>query len=867
MFFPLKQFGRIEDCGLSVRWDAVALTQEVERRAAALSQMGIGRGSTVAIALDAGIHFFVDLFAAWAVGSTVASLDSALTEGELKRLVHFAKAAALRIDREGVALDDLQIPILRHDFVQVRAAPRSVLAESDPSDPALVLFTSGTTGSPKGVVLSFGALAERVRLNIEAISKSALARTLVTLPTHFGHGLIGNALTPLIAGGDIVLYPRDVSLAVRLGNIVDKHGITFMSSVPALWRMATRFSPPSGDSLVRVHVGSAPLSAQLWSDIAAWSRAEVVNCYGMTETANWIAGASSRVDMITDGLVGRPWGGTAAVVDDQGVIQGKGEGEIVLKSPTAMSGYLNRPDLTEAVLRKGWFHTGDRGKIDNLGRIWLTGRIKDEINRAGFKVQPAEIDMLLEGHPAIDEACVFAIPDPISGESIGAAIRLARGATVDTGSLRSWCLQRVRKQAVPEHWFIVNDIPRNARGKVSRDTVRGTLIANAESGQAHDQSRAREAEVEFPSGAEAANDTTTLVRTVLVAVERAWTGILGKQSFGMKIRWDEAGGDSLDTMRLWLRLEETLRAQIPLDLLDSSFTPNQLAAAIVKHLGTYGFQAGKRIVVFLMPGAAGDLPDLARFRRAFGSEIWFITIRYPPWHEMLHVGAGFALMVNSAVEQVLKQCDEDPVLLAGHSFGGFVAWEVARRLVDSGHSIGFLGLIDTRRENLLQLRRSLLDKTKSAVRLLTSRSALSVALQSLISFLCHVSAVPLLRAIGALATLLPEKVAFNLHWHLVTQLRYNALQRWTLRALKVPAILFRSDDQTSDGYDYGWGALCSDLSIIHIGGSHDFMLNTHLEILHAPFLEAVQLARRTQSRTVASPRTGERGLSRDPILP
>jgi len=163
---------------------------------------------------------------------------------------------------------------------------------------------------------------------------------------------------------------------------------------------------------MRVHVGSAPLSARSWSEIAAWSQAEVVNCYGMTETANWISGASSRSDAIADGLLGKPWGGAASVIDDDGSIQATGTGEIIVKSPSLMSGYLKREDLTTAAMIDGWFRTGDRGTVDELGRIWLTGRIKDEINRAGFKVQPAEIDMLLETHPAIAETCCLCCSRP-----------------------------------------------------------------------------------------------------------------------------------------------------------------------------------------------------------------------------------------------------------------------------------------------------------------------------------------------------------------------------------------------------------------------------------------------------------------------
>jgi oxalate---CoA ligase len=291
-----KRWGGIEDVGLGLIWDATTLDDEVNRRAAVLSQMGIGRGSVVAIGHGGTARFFADLFATWSVGAAAACLDATLKPSELRTVVAFARSAVLLVDG-AASVDHLPVPIV--DLC--RESPRSFSGGApphDPDDPALVPFTSGTTGAPKGVVLSFRALQARIDANIVAIGTAALARTLVSLPTHFGHGLIGNCLTPLLAGGDIVLHPLGIPMANDLGRIIDQHSITFMSSVPTLWRLALTRSPrPAGGSLVRVHVGSAPFPAALWSEVVAWSDAEVVNCYGTTETANWIAGASSRADV------------------------------------------------------------------------------------------------------------------------------------------------------------------------------------------------------------------------------------------------------------------------------------------------------------------------------------------------------------------------------------------------------------------------------------------------------------------------------------------------------------------------------------------------------------------------------------------
>lgn len=470
----LVKLGGIVDVRRGTRWTSAMLRREIGARTTALSNAGLGRGDVVVIAHEGSAPFFADLLAIWHMGATAACLEPALSAHEQAIVLNFVQPAAILIDGEGVA-GACGVPQLAlSDTATPGNAPSAVAV--DPEAAALVLFTSGTTGAPKGVVLSFRALRMRVARNIAEIGRPALARSLITLPTHFGHGLIGNALTPLAAGGDIVLTPAGLPLARNLSRVIDEHNITFLSSVPAFWRLALKSAaPPLKQTLKRVHVGSAPLSAGLWADIVNWSGAEVVNCYGMTEAANWIAGASSR-DTISDGLVGKPWGGIAAVSNGDDAPQPVGEGEIVVRSPSLMSCYLHRPDLTSQALRDGWLHTGDRGTIDMGGNIRLTGRIKDEINRAGLKVQPAELDMLLETHPAVAEACTFALDDAISGEMVAAAIRLLPGAAVDVETLRSWCRTRLRREMVPERWFVVEDIPRTPQGKVNRAMVRQRLI-------------------------------------------------------------------------------------------------------------------------------------------------------------------------------------------------------------------------------------------------------------------------------------------------------------------------------------------------------------------------------------------------------
>jgi len=436
---------------------------EVEQRARAFREAGLGPGCCAVVARPAPVDYLRDIFALWEAGVMAVAVNPGITQEERSNVMRATGASAL----------------LDEDAISLAAATVSTGSSPlGPDDPALTLMTSGTTGRPKGIVQTQRSLSARVALNVAAIGQADLRTSLCVLPLHFGHGLIGNIFTVMVAGGTLVLWPQPSIDEMRgFGALVDARRITFMSSTPSFWTVAMRLSTRPVHAMRRVHVGSAPLSIEHWRAIAGWTGTRnVFNMYGMTETANWIGGASLEDLGAADGLVGKPWGGGAAVLDESGNVLRQGLGEVLVATPSIMSGYLGMEAETRAAFHGSWLRTGDTGRIDADGCLTLVGRIKNEINRGGVKVPAEEIDMLLERHPAVREACAFALPDPIAGEAVAAAIVLAEDA--DIPALRAWCRERCRAEAVPSKIFVLDAIPRNDRGKIVRDRVRDAALAS-----------------------------------------------------------------------------------------------------------------------------------------------------------------------------------------------------------------------------------------------------------------------------------------------------------------------------------------------------------------------------------------------------
>ena len=429
----------------------------------------------------------MDLLAIWSVGGTAVPIDSRMTDFEVETLAGAGRpgfsvwerspspALAKSLEGSGVTLLSSTEAMEAGGSVAPSAAPVG------PDQDALILFTSGTTGQPKGVVHTYGSLAARWQALRQHLGVAEHRRTLCLLPTHFGHGLVCNALFPWLSGQHLfVLPPFRPDLLTDLGPLIDRHEITFLSSVPPVWRLALRSSrPPERGSLARVFCGSAPFPAQLWQGVREWSGArDVRNAYGITETGSWLAGPDAG-EPPEEGLVGRAFGGELRVLpagSEQSPAEASplpvGEAGLVwVKTPALMRGYLDREDLTRAVVTDGWFLTGDIGYFDDRGRLFLRGREREEINKGGMKVYPADIDSVVERFEGATDVCAFAVPDPLLGEEVAVAVVLSQSDPAVLSRLYDWAAAHLARHQMPSRWYLLAEIPRTSRGKVNRAAI------------------------------------------------------------------------------------------------------------------------------------------------------------------------------------------------------------------------------------------------------------------------------------------------------------------------------------------------------------------------------------------------------------
>jgi acyl-CoA synthetase (AMP-forming)/AMP-acid ligase II len=462
---------------------------ELDRAASALARSlreeGAAPGDRLVLTNYNTAEFFVGLFGAARAGLVAVPLDPGLAPPELRNVLDHARPHSVVVgDRSAAIFEPLGVRLRRIE--EDLAAAAGPVTDGDAGDddaspdPALILYTSGTTGTPRGAVHSHAGVLARLEGIVSWFGLGTDDRSMCLLPTHFGHGLVCVCLSALHYGGTLVLCrPFDLELLPRVFALADEHRVTTFSTVPTIIRLLLRnhaIAPPASGRLRFVTCASAPLHPQEGEAFEARFGVPLLNCYGLTEGGTW--SALSPVDPARD----RRSVGTAvgcafrAVTIDEDTGQATelpaGEiGELQVSGPSVMLGYQGDPEATARVLRDGWLTTGDLGSVDAGGRVYLAGRSKELIIRAGANIYPAEIEGVLLRHPDVAEAYVVGLDHEVLGEKVGAAVVRVQGTQVSERDLIGHCREVLAAYKCPETIRFVDAVPKTSRGKVTRASL------------------------------------------------------------------------------------------------------------------------------------------------------------------------------------------------------------------------------------------------------------------------------------------------------------------------------------------------------------------------------------------------------------
>lgn len=448
--------------------------REVEDRAAAfaeqLAERGVGEGDVLAVMLPNSLELLIGILGAWRVGAAATPINPTFTARELDYQLADSGAKLLLALPGTVSGIDLITP------EQMRDRPE--LAVPDPEialgQLALLVYTSGSTGQPKGVMLDHANALAMTGQMVDTFALSADDHALLVLPLFHVNSIMVSFLTPMSVGGRVTVLDRfapDTFLAA-----IERFRPTYFSAVPAIYaRLAELPENTTFDasSLRFAICGAAPVSKELLERIEQRYGISLVEGYGLTETT-CASTCNPVVGVRKPGTVGPALSGQRiAIIDPQGNTVPAGErGEVVISGPTIMRGYLGRPDATAETIRNGWLHTGDVGMLDEDGYLSIVDRIKDMIIRGGENIYPKEIEGVLAEHEAVLEAAVIGAPHALLGEVPVAEVVLMPGATATAADLIEHCRALLAKIKVPVRVNLVSDLPRNPVGKVDKPRMR-----------------------------------------------------------------------------------------------------------------------------------------------------------------------------------------------------------------------------------------------------------------------------------------------------------------------------------------------------------------------------------------------------------
>jgi long-chain acyl-CoA synthetase len=475
---------------VAVRLDGSQLTyRELDeasaRVAGLLHERGLRAGDRVGIMLPNVIQFAVVYYGVLRAGCVVIPMNPLLKAREVA--YYLGDSAARMMFAWHAVADEAQVGAKEADAESVTVEPTPVgvldsgprageMPTGDQNDTAVILYTSGTTGHPKGAELTHGNLVR----NVESVAGPDLFglsdRDVIFggLPLFHAFGQTCALNAALAAGATLTLLPRFDPK--RVLEIIQRDRVTIFEGVPTMYA-ALLAQPDRADhdvSSLRMCVsGGAAMPVEVMRAFEDAFGCVVLEGYGLSETSP-VASFNHPDRERKAGSIGTPISGVQMkVADDAGNELPQGEvGEILISGHNVMKGYWNRPEATSAAIRAGWFRTGDMGRVDENGYFFIVDRKKDLIIRGGYNVYPREVEEVLYEHPAVAEAAVVGMPHPSLGEEVGAAVTLKAGALATPDEIRDYVKRQIAAYKYPRLVWIVDALPKGPTGKILKREIK-----------------------------------------------------------------------------------------------------------------------------------------------------------------------------------------------------------------------------------------------------------------------------------------------------------------------------------------------------------------------------------------------------------
>jgi long-chain acyl-CoA synthetase len=469
---------------LAITSDQVSLTfgalrEASARVAAAVRRAGVSPHDRVVLIVPTVPEFAVLYYGLHAAGATVVPLNTMAPAAEIQFVLDNAEPALViaweaTADAALVAANATNVPMwVVGPSAGFDAAPVEVAWKHQPSDTAVILYTSGTTGKPKGAELTAANLVANAIdfAKVSGIGPGDRVGTALPLFHVYGQAVIMN--TTLAAGGSLTL--RERFEARTMLELIRDEKLTAVGAVPTMWvamlQEAHAFEPRDFEHLRFGTSGGASLPVEVLRAYREHLGCTLLEGYGLSETTG-VATFNAIDSAQKPGTVGRPLPGAEVQIRKLGTVLGAGEvGEVFVKGATVMKGYWKNPQATSSELVDGWLRTGDLGQVDRDGYLTIVGRSKELIIRGGYNVYPREVEEVLHEHPDVVDVAVLGIPDELYGQEVAAAIVLRAGAELSTSELRAWAKTRLSAYKVPHVVAFVEELPRGSTGKVLKRAI------------------------------------------------------------------------------------------------------------------------------------------------------------------------------------------------------------------------------------------------------------------------------------------------------------------------------------------------------------------------------------------------------------